>query len=155
TPPSKTADEVSPREDSFVGRGKELERLLGCWTAAAAGRRQIVFLGGDAGIGKTTLTAELLRALEGRDCLIAQGTAVETRAPADPPLPFFSAVDDVLARRRDVALPLLERCAPSWFALMPWVAGPDALPARPSRASDGAPRLLREGAALWEAMAAE
>src|SRR5262249_35436795 len=39
----------------FVGRAAALERLEGHWQRALSGERQVVFLCGEAGIGKTTL----------------------------------------------------------------------------------------------------
>lgn len=43
----------------FVGRDKELARLREAWETARAGRRQVVFLSGEPGIGKTRLSLEL------------------------------------------------------------------------------------------------
>jgi hypothetical protein len=41
----------------LVGRGEELELLLRLWRRARAGEGQVVLLGGEAGIGKSRLTA--------------------------------------------------------------------------------------------------
>ena len=43
---------------SFVGRGRALSRLLASLREAAGGRAQLVLVGGEAGIGKTTLIGE-------------------------------------------------------------------------------------------------
>lgn len=45
----------------FVGRDGELEMLLSGLADAGAGRRRIVLLGGDPGIGKTRLATEFAR----------------------------------------------------------------------------------------------
>jgi class 3 adenylate cyclase/tetratricopeptide (TPR) repeat protein len=45
----------------LVGRDKELALLLGCWTAARAGKGQVVLLHGEPGIGKSRLVEELRR----------------------------------------------------------------------------------------------
>src|SRR5690349_14203627 len=47
----------------IVGRRVELETLSGHWRRALAGERQIVFVIGEAGIGKTTLVDEFLGCL--------------------------------------------------------------------------------------------
>src|SRR5262245_1699320 len=44
----------------FVGRAKELQRLAELFAKAREGRRQIVFITGPAGIGKTALTRAFL-----------------------------------------------------------------------------------------------
>jgi DNA-binding SARP family transcriptional activator/tetratricopeptide (TPR) repeat protein len=43
----------------FVGRGPELARLRVAWTGALAGRRRLVLVTGEAGVGKSRLAAQL------------------------------------------------------------------------------------------------
>ena len=45
---------------ALVGREEELELLLQCWSKAKTGEGQVVLLSGEAGIGKSRLTAALL-----------------------------------------------------------------------------------------------
>jgi class 3 adenylate cyclase/predicted ATPase len=45
---------------ALVGREKETELLLQCWSRAKTGEGQVVLLSGEAGIGKSRLTAALL-----------------------------------------------------------------------------------------------
>src|SRR5262249_30856383 len=45
----------------LVGRQRELDRLHDCLRKARGGERQLVFVTGEAGIGKTSLTDEFLR----------------------------------------------------------------------------------------------
>ena len=47
----------------LVGREEELEILLRRWSRAKAGEGQVVLLSGEAGIGKSRLTAALLEAI--------------------------------------------------------------------------------------------
>jgi class 3 adenylate cyclase len=47
----------------LVGREEELELLLRCWSKAKTGDGQVVLLSGEAGIGKSRLTAALLERL--------------------------------------------------------------------------------------------
>jgi predicted ATPase/DNA-binding SARP family transcriptional activator len=46
------------RRSPFVGRGDDLERLSEIWEEVGSGVGQIVFLGGDPGVGKTRLATE-------------------------------------------------------------------------------------------------
>ncbi len=48
----------------FVGRQAELERLHGAFAKALCGQRQLVFITGEAGIGKTGLVETLLAQLQ-------------------------------------------------------------------------------------------
>ena len=45
---------------ALVGREEELELLLQCWSKAKTGEGQVVLLSGEAGIGKSRLTAALM-----------------------------------------------------------------------------------------------
>ncbi len=49
---------IPTRRSPFVGRTGEIGRLEDLWDEAAAGRRQIVLVGGDPGMGKTRLATE-------------------------------------------------------------------------------------------------
>ena len=49
----------------LVGREEELDLLLRRWSKAQAGEGQVVLLSGEAGIGKSRLTAALLERLSG------------------------------------------------------------------------------------------
>jgi predicted ATPase len=48
---------------ALVGRKQETESLLRCWSKAKTGEGQVVLLSGEAGIGKSRLTAALLEGL--------------------------------------------------------------------------------------------
>ena len=48
---------------ALVGREEEFESLLGRWSRAKSGEGQVVLLSGEAGIGKSRLTAALLERL--------------------------------------------------------------------------------------------
>ena len=48
---------------ALVGREEELELLLRRWSKAKSGEGQVVLLSGEAGIGKSRLTAALLERL--------------------------------------------------------------------------------------------
>ena len=51
---------------ALVGREEEIELLLRCWAKAKAGEGAVVLLSGEAGIGKSRLTAAFLERLTGQ-----------------------------------------------------------------------------------------
>ena len=55
TGPLPPAYAVAASPSGLVGREAELTQLHQCWGEACQGRRQVVFITGEAGIGKTTL----------------------------------------------------------------------------------------------------
>jgi DNA-binding SARP family transcriptional activator len=59
-PETRFAPQTMPAEvTTLVGRTQEWEQLQAAWRAATEGRRQVVVLAGEAGIGKTRLAEEL------------------------------------------------------------------------------------------------
>ncbi len=95
-PPTPTARPVhrshAGTEDGspFVGRDEEMAELEEAWLAAAAGRRQLVLLRGEAGAGKSRLAGELAGRL-GDDAV-----AVEGRFDEEMLLPYQGFVEAVL-----------------------------------------------------------
>src|SRR5688572_18255349 len=75
TPPALSAP--------FVGRARELAALGSSLEGMLAGNRQAVVLGGDPGIGKTRLAAELASIASRRGCRVLWGRCYEWEgAPA-------------------------------------------------------------------------
>ena len=69
--------------DDLIGRDAELSRLHDRLRDAEAGRGRVVLIGGDPGIGKSRLAAELARGAAARGIPVAWGRGVETAgAPA-------------------------------------------------------------------------
>jgi DNA-binding CsgD family transcriptional regulator/tetratricopeptide (TPR) repeat protein len=87
----------------FVGRSSELAELEQSSAAASAGQPVLVLLGGDSGVGKTRLVAELGRRLCADDVLVLRGEAVEQD---DGELPYVALTSALrpLVRGRDPAL---------------------------------------------------
>jgi len=78
---SSPAPSTQHPTSSVVGREVELGYLHDRWTKALDGARQIVFLSGEAGIGKTTLTDAFVATLHKRpDVWIARGSASNSTA---------------------------------------------------------------------------
>jgi hypothetical protein len=66
---------------ALVGREEELELLLRRWSKTKAGEGQVVLLSGEAGIGKSRLTAALLESMPASripDCVIFVPLSIRT-----------------------------------------------------------------------------
>jgi DNA-binding SARP family transcriptional activator len=64
----------------FVGRKRELGRLHAMWSRAARGAGSLVLLRGEAGVGKTRLTAELARIVQSEGGRVFVGTTGSTES---------------------------------------------------------------------------
>ncbi len=144
---------------AFVGRQLELNRLDECLCLADQGERQIVFVTGEAGIGKTTLTDEFVRAAAIRDPSICflHGRCIQQHGQREPYLPVLEALERVLSSSLDAALvPRLRRIAPCWYAQIPKLLADGEPPPLNGAAFAAAPqRMLREIGAFLESMAAD
>jgi len=82
----------SAASKTFVNREEELGRLLQAWSSAKAGHRVLTLVGGEPGIGKTALTAELARLVHADGGLVLYGRWDE-HVPA-PYQAFREALND-------------------------------------------------------------
>ncbi|MGH9004093.1 MAG: AAA family ATPase, partial [Acidimicrobiia bacterium] len=88
----------------FVGRDGELDRLRQLWKETADGERRVVLLGGEPGIGKTRLAAELAGELHRQGALVLAGRCDEDLGV--PYQPFVEALRHYVA---NVTAPRLGR----------------------------------------------
>jgi DNA-binding CsgD family transcriptional regulator len=80
----------------FVGRARELARLEHLLEQAAAGSAAGVLVAGDAGVGKTRLTGELVRRACEQGVVAVVGHCVDFGAGGLPYLPFAEALVDIV-----------------------------------------------------------
>ena len=150
-PPRPRADPDRP----LVGRAEAWAELAGWAAEAFAGDRRIVFVSGEAGVGKTALAEAFLGRLGGeREALVARGRCVESYGRGEAYLPLLEAVGRLLrADEGGELVELLERRAPSWLVhLGPARPEPGAeTPGDAGRSSTPA-RMLRELAEALEAL---
>jgi DNA-binding winged helix-turn-helix (wHTH) protein/tetratricopeptide (TPR) repeat protein len=144
--------QAPPAGADLIGREAELGRLGALYDLAAHGRRQVVFVTGEAGIGKTTLV-EAFAGEVGRERagLVARGQCLEQRGAPEPYLPVFDALGR-LCQVDPGAVALLSRVAPTWLAQMPALVEPADRADLEQRALGGTQgRMLREAAEALEA----
>jgi DNA-binding winged helix-turn-helix (wHTH) protein len=111
-----------PLTRRLVGRDGALAELRHCLRNALAGERQIVFITGEPGIGKTALSEEFQRQTAARETSvrIARGQCVEGFGSKEPFYPVLEALGH-LCRGPDGAavLDALAKQAPTWLLQFP------------------------------------
>jgi DNA-binding winged helix-turn-helix (wHTH) protein len=108
--------------NAFVGRQAEIDSLHASLASAGKGRRQIVFVSGEAGIGKTALIDEFLAQAMHRhpDVMVGRGQCVEQRGPAEAYLPVLDMLGHLLRQAPDDRpIDVLRRVAPGWLLQLP------------------------------------
>ncbi|MEV7005839.1 AAA family ATPase [Streptosporangium sp. NPDC051022] len=100
-------------QGALIGRSAEFERLTALLGSAAAGRAGVALVGGDAGIGKTRLVAELTGRAERDGFAVLVGQCAEL-GDALPYLPLADALRDARGELRAEidARPVLGRLLP-------------------------------------------
>ncbi|MEP6753561.1 MAG: AAA family ATPase, partial [Candidatus Dormiibacterota bacterium] len=94
----------------LVGRESEISLLEDAMLATLRGDGGVVIVGGEAGMGKTRLVADLVTRARRRGCVVVSGVCSEAELSL-PYLPFLEAIGNYLARE-DVAA-LRERLGPA------------------------------------------
>ncbi|MGJ7510298.1 AAA family ATPase [Variovorax sp. GT1P44] len=133
---------------SFIGRAEAIVRLQEGWDQACSGKRAVVWVAGEPGIGKTTLIEHFVASLGGIAC--ARGQCVEHYGTGEPYLPVLEALAELC--RSDRTLPaLLRTVAPTWLLQLPWLSTAEERDAlRRELAGVGPDRMLREIAELLD-----
>jgi predicted ATPase len=142
----------------LVGRQGEVEALAGWFQRAAHGTRQLLFVSGEAGVGKTTVVDLFLaRLATGSEVRTARGQCVEHYGEGEPYLPFLEALGRLgHGSERDAVLTVLRRYAPMWLVHLPGLVSEPELERLHGRLHGLTPaRMLRELAEALEGLTAE
>ncbi len=145
---------ASPVAPVFVGRDRELDRLRAAWVRAQQGGGAATFLVGEAGIGKTALIEQFLRAESLDPQTIAWGCCLESYGNSQAYLPIIEALFDwVRSDSGGNTLDLVEQLAPSWLRLMPSLLQPGQREALDRELASASPdRIQREFLDLMDAL---
>jgi DNA-binding winged helix-turn-helix (wHTH) protein/tetratricopeptide (TPR) repeat protein len=143
-PGETPASDATP---TMIGRKTEMARLRGAFAKALQGTRQIVFLNGEAGIGKTTIVEAFLDEIaDGAEKWIARGQCVEHRGESEPYLPMLDALLRLTHQAAGAkVIETLRKRAPTWLVQMPGVIDEASFSELQKRvAGTSQQRMLRE-----------
>src|SRR5262245_34813239 len=92
---------------NMIGRQAQLRELEAYFQLARAGAGQVVFLAGDAGVGKTRLVREFaIRARSSGQAMLFEGRSYDE----DPATPYGPFIDAIRAALREFGPQLLMAC---------------------------------------------
>ena len=150
--PLRAADSLH----GVVGRDRALTQMRTWLEKMLCGERQIVFVTGEAGIGKTALVETFARSIASdRDIRIGRGQCLEQYGTSEPYLPVLEAIGR-LGREQAQVVEMLRSHAPMWLFQMPSLMSASDRESL-SRELSGATRerMLREMSQALEALAAD
>ena len=139
-----------------VGRTQALGRMQRWLRRTLRGERQIVFVTGEAGIGKTSLVDTFVRTIPaGGTIRVSRGVCLEQYGTGEPYLPVLEAIGRLCREDRQVTQ-VLRAHAPMWLLQMPSLLSPSDRESL-SREMAGATRerMLREMCEALDALTAE
>ncbi|MDX2154286.1 MAG: AAA family ATPase [Bryobacteraceae bacterium] len=119
-PATAAAGDAGPPGRRLVAREGPMAALQACLAKAAEGWRQVVFVTGEQGIGKSTLVQAFLDELPPRGAVVARGQCLEGfGAVREPYYPVLEAMGHVAAATGDALTRVLEKQAPTWLVQLP------------------------------------
>jgi len=138
----------------LAGRGAEIALLEQALARAAGGRRQMVFLAGDPGIGKTALVDAFVERFEASEWLVARGQCVDAYGVGEPYMPVLEALER-LCRSQAELVEIVRRDAPTWILQMPGLlSAGESEELRRTLAGSAGERMVREFVRASEVIAA-
>ena len=178
SPLSAQASSLQSQVPSIVGRETELAQLHGWFDKALNGERQVAFVTGEPGIGKTALVETFLQQIQetrsweletgptsaqasslktqASSIWLGRGQCIEQYGAAEAYLPVLEAMVRLCREGKDERpLQVLDRHAPSWLLQMPSLLNATDLETLQRRgAGVTKERMLREMAEALEVLSA-
>lgn len=140
---------------TLVGREAALAALEAAAARAATGRRQVVFVTGEPGIGKTALVDHFLASATAQRGLVARGQCIDAYGAGETYMPLLEALQQLVHGSEDV-IGVLRSQAPTWLLQLPGLVTPaehDQL--RRALASSTGARMMRELQRMLESLTAD
>jgi len=142
----------------LVGRDTELAQLHGWWARALSGERQVVFVTGEAGAGKTALVNEFVEHLAAEEAMwLGRGQCVEEHGPREPYRPLLEAFTQLGQQDHSKRLvELFKLHAPAWLLHLPsWLSPEERDEPRRDSGEITRERMLRQVTEVVEHLAQE
>ncbi len=142
----------------IIGRHHIIGEILNVWSAGERGARQVLFLSGEPGIGKTTIVQQVLgRATAAGAARATWGQCIQHYGMGEPYQPLLEAIMRLCSQPGGAGLvPVLERYAPTWLAQLPALLPPERhATLRRTVAGTTPQRMLRELTDALEAAATQ
>ena len=148
---------VAPDPSRLVGRATELQELARHFDLARSGHRQVVFVTGEPGIGKSSLADAFLDQLRtGHEIRIADGQCIDHHGVSEPYLPLIEALTRLAGGRHETPVKrILSAQAPSWLSQMPSLWTRLERSVLEARGQATRERMLRELTLALEAIASD
>jgi predicted ATPase/DNA-binding winged helix-turn-helix (wHTH) protein len=110
-------DSNAVSDRTIVGREAALARMDACLDRALAGQRQVMFVTGEAGIGKTKLVDLFQqRAARRPETVILRGQCIEGFGGKEPYYPILEGLGDLASQGQPANIAqLLAKTAPTWL----------------------------------------
>ena len=107
-----------------VGRDSTITRLQNLLEKMCGRQRQLVFVTGEAGIGKTAVVDVFLETIRSnKEIRIARGQCLEQYGTSEPYLPVLEAIGRLCREEKGVT-DVLRTHAPMWLLQMPFLVSP-------------------------------
>jgi predicted ATPase/DNA-binding winged helix-turn-helix (wHTH) protein len=139
----------------LVGRDAELAQLHAWWRQAQGGARQVVFVTGEPGIGKTALLDTFLaRLLDATPLWMARGQCIAHYGSGEAYLPILDALGHLCREIPNArVLAVLKQYAPTWWVHLPAYQSATERDALQRHMQEATPeRMLREIAEALEVL---
>lgn len=129
----------------MIGRQREIDHLQTGLTAALHGERQLVFVSGEAGVGKTAVIDTFIaQTVSNPEVWVGRGQCIEYSGPGEAYLPVLEALGQLGDRPNGEQLvDVLRQVAPTWLPHLPAWLREDEREQRQGQGSTQT-RMLRE-----------
>jgi predicted ATPase len=137
-----------------IGRQRVISDILKIWSAGERGARQVLFMSGEPGIGKTTVVQHVLaRVTAAGKARATWGQCLQHYGIGEPYQPLLEAIMRLCRQPGGADLvPILERYGPAWLAQLPALLDPERhANLRRTVAGTTRQRMLRELTDVLEA----
>jgi len=152
------SDVPSPGRTKLFGRQKELVRMGELLRQATNGQRQLCFVTGEPGIGKTIFVKTFLESIPAGEGItvpfIGRGQCVDQLGEGEAYLPILEALDRLIrGPGGELVQEQLKRYAPTWLMHLPWLMSAAASDYEPQLVMGNSTSMLREFCVFCEAIA--